>query len=198
MCIRDSIISKPIEYVQKKNTEEISRGKSQTAASPDMNEYLKQILVEIKDLSDNVRYINNRIDGLEGKTYVQKAYKDEEKGMYTVKSKTESRNDMDNTELKKSNFREKFMNSSTIPKYDNLLMKQENINTYVGKPGKDKPSDDTSQGIKDNIEMPGNDKQAFVPPAAKAYTNNINRKPQGEEPPYKYNNLFKKIGEFFK
>ena len=195
---KDYIITKPIEYVHKKNTEEISRGKPQTVSSPDMNEYLKQILDEIKDLSDNVRYINNRIESLEGKTYVQKAYKEEEKSILPAKSKTESRSDMDNTELKKSNFKEKFMNSSTIPKYDNLLMKQENINTYVGKPGKEKPSGDISQGIKDNIEMPGNDKQAFVPPAAKAYTNNINKKPQGEEPPYKYNSLFKKIGEFFK
>ena len=69
------------------------------------------------------------------------------------------------------------MKNERPPNYESLLMKQENITTYVGKPDNVKVDSDT--------EKSGSEKQAFVPPDPK-------------EIPYKYNSLMKKIGEFFK
>lgn len=181
-------ISRPIEHTARNAVEDKPKEKLQAATSPETNDYLKQILDEIKGLSDNVRYLNNRIDNLESKPFIQKSPEEEVKEMLPARPRAAANNSYDQSELKKSNFKEKFMKSEKTPNYNSLLIKQENINTYVGKPSTSIITGEASPTIKAGAETAGNSKQAFAAPGSTVQ----------QVTPYKYNNLFKKIGEFFK
>lgn len=166
-------ISRPLESISRNISEDKPKEKVQSAPLPDMNDYLKQIILEIRDLSDNVKYLNNKIGGAENIN---------SKESLPVKTTNPPKIAAEQPALKKSDFKEKFMKNERPPNYESLLMKQENITTYVGKP--------------DNVN---NEKKAFAPSNAEVpKNNNDNWAEDPEEVPYKYNSLMKKIGEFFK
>ncbi|NLK34815.1 MAG: hypothetical protein GX301_05125 [Gracilibacteraceae bacterium] len=168
-------ILRPVEYITDGISEGKPKEKVQTAPIPDMNDYLKQILVEIRELSDNVKHLNSRIGSLENKN---------------EKNFTPEKTAIEHPILKKSGFKEKFMKSERLPNYESMLKKQENITTYVGKPVAAKPDSDIPQ---DSV------KQAFVSPnAADQKNNEDNCAEDSGEIPYKYNSIMKKIEEFFK
>jgi len=174
-------ISRPVEHISRTIPEDNPKEKTQAAPIPDMNDYLKQILDEIRNLSDNVKYLNSRIGSSESRNSKDPA---------PAKAVTVDKTATEQPTLKKSSFKEKFMKNERLPNYESLLMKQENITTYVGKPGTVNPASDISQD---------GDKQAFVPPNTAAPNNNKdNWTEDPDEIPYKYNSLMKKIGEFFK
>jgi len=181
---RDYSISRPIEHVARQAVDDKAEEKP-PAAAPEVSDYLKQILDEIKGLSDNLHHLNDRIDGLESKTYTGKhqTVKSEEP---TSGIKEENNNDLVNISLKKTNFKEKFMKNVKVPNYNNLLIKQDNITTYVGKPSADRTNGSNSQGK--DLNNDGSGKQAFAAPGPRQ--RDINRN--------KNNSLIKKIGEFFK
>lgn len=157
-------ISRPLELMSRTIPEDKPMEKVQSALLPDMNDYLKQIILEIRDLSDNVKYLNDKIGGIERKTIAPPKI--------TTEQPT----------LKKSDFKEKFMKNERPPNYESLLMKQENITTYVGKP--------------DDVKS---EKQAFVPPDSAAPKNNTDKWAKDpKEISDKHNSLMKKIEEFFK
>ena len=78
------------------------------------------------------------------------------------------------------------MKNVKIPNYDNMLVKQENITTYVGKPNADKSSEDTSSEADGNGDI--SEKQSFVAPGPRYQPDSTD----------KNSGLIKKIGEFFK
>lgn len=178
-------ISRPIEHVPKQVPEDKPKEKPQAAAVPEVNDYLKQILDEIKGLSDNVHHLNSRIEKLEGDTYAKKyplAKPDElpSENQESINAALGSKT------FKKTNFKEKFMKDVKVPNYDNLLIKQENITTFVGKPAVGKNSGTTSHGAEGNDDISG--KQAFVAPGSRHQSTGADKNA----------GLFKKIGEFFK
>ncbi|HQL36010.1 MAG TPA: hypothetical protein PLG67_05375, partial [Bacillota bacterium] len=130
--------------------------------------------------SDNVKYLNSRI----GRSEIR-----DSKDSAPTKAGTADKTAAEQPTLKKSGFKEKFMKNERLPNYESLLMKQENITTYVGKPGTVNPASDISQE---------SEKQAFVPPNTEAPKGNNSWTEDPDEIPYKYNSLMKKIGEFFK
>ncbi|MEA4847125.1 MAG: hypothetical protein VB106_07835 [Clostridiaceae bacterium] len=168
-------ILRPVEHISKSTDEDKIKDTPIADPQPDMNDYLKQILAEIKDLSDNVRYLNNRMGSIENRSS-----KEPLPIRPSIPAKNPVKNETEQPALKKSDFKEKFMKNEKSPNYENLLIKQDNITTYVGKSASGKPASDISQGIKTDNGAAGSEKQAFVPPRAE-----------------KGNNLFKKIGEFF-
>lgn len=168
-------ILKPAEYITDSNSEGKPKESVQAVPIPDMNDYLKQILVEIRELSDNVKYLNSRIGSLENRN---------------EKNFTAEKTVIEQPPLKKSGFKEKFMKSKRIPDYESMLKKQENIITYVGKTNAAKTDSDISKG---------SGKQAFVPPDVSEQKNDKdNSIEDSEEIPYKHNSIIKKIEEFFK
>lgn len=178
-------ISRPIEHITRDFPENKPKEKLQTAAVPEMNDYLKQILDEIRGLSYNVKHLNDRIDSLESNTYFKKApMAKPAESTYSVSEKVHS--DSGNKALKKSNFKEKFMKSEKLPNYDNMLIKQENITTFVGKPAADKDSTNTTQAAEENKDT--SEKRAFVAPGLN----------QRNETTKNDNGFLKRIGEFFK
>ncbi|HOR86169.1 MAG TPA: hypothetical protein PLL98_06745 [Bacillota bacterium] len=185
-------ISKPIERISKNTDSEKSGGTQQFPTAPNMNDYLKQILSEIKDLSDNVQFLKSKIDDLESSTFVQKSQKDEKNFPFAAKPITAIRNESDYPELKKSGFKDKFMRIESTPSFDSISVKQDNINTYIGKPATKTPPDETSCETKGIIPATDNEKQAFVSPgaASRMGTDNANAS--------KSNALLKRIGEYFK
>ncbi len=195
---KDYNILRPLEHTTKIAAEDKQKEKPQAEVSTEMNDYLKQILNEIKGLSENVQLLNSRIDNLESKTFVQKAPEAEMKELFPAKPKPALNGILDMAPLKKSNFKEKFMKSEKLPNYETLLLNQEHITTYVGRPGVNAASGELSKENEANIETAGNGKQAFSGSGKK--TSQIAGEVVDEDSnaPYKYNSLFKKIGEFFK
>ena len=191
-------ISRPIEHTSRSTTEDKPKEKVQTAATNETSDYLKQILGEIKDLSENVKCLNSRIDSMESKTFVQNAAEEKQMELLPAKSRTAANGDSEGSRLKKSNFKEKFLKSGKTPNYDSLLMKQESITTFVGKPGANNESGDILQENKTSGETIGNEKQAYVHPGIAPKKASVRNNTLGAETTEKSNSLIKKIGEFFK
>jgi len=168
--------------------EDNPKEKLQAIVSPETNDYLKQILDEIKGLTENVRHLNNRIDSLESKTFVQKASEEELRELLTPRTRTAANDNTELSTLKKSSFKEKFLKNEKTPNYDSLLVKQENITTFVGKPAANKESKDTSQQLKASEDQADNGKHAYVSPGLRPENGNRD----------KNSSLLRKIGEFFK
>jgi hypothetical protein len=78
------------------------------------------------------------------------------------------------------------MKNGKVPNYDNLLIKQENITTFIGKPAVKKNNNDTSQGNTESDDL--SEKQAFVSVGSR----------QQKRSSYNGNGFLRKIGEFFK
>lgn len=189
---------RPVEYTSRNVTEDNPGEKHQAAAPPVTNDYLKQILNEIKDLSENIRNLNNRIDDLEHRTDISKVPEERTMELVHQRQKSEADNTYPNIKLKKSNFKEKFLKTEKTPNYDSLLINQENINTFVGKPKVSTDTRETSPEPKANPDTASSGKQAFVPPASFGQQTMRNEKSEESEATNKNNSVLKKIGEFFK
>ncbi|MHB1394670.1 MAG: hypothetical protein ACYCYE_16720 [Clostridia bacterium] len=175
-------ISRPIEHTSRNAVEDKPKEKLQTEVSNEMSDYLKQILGEIKDLTENVKYLNNRIDSLESKTFVLKAAEEEQEELLQSKSRTAANNASERSLLKKSNFKERFLKRGSTPNYDSLLLKQENITTFLGKTGINKAADNIEQESKANVETADNGKQAYVSPDIKSLSAAVDNEAQDTEP----------------
>ncbi|HYE10368.1 MAG TPA: hypothetical protein VEF53_09330, partial [Patescibacteria group bacterium] len=166
-------ISRPIEHSSRNVLEDKLREKPQAPASTETSDYLKQILGEIKDLSENIKYLNNRIENLESKSFGQKASQEEQTEVHQVKSKAAANVEYERTPLNKSNFKEKFMKSGKTPNYDSLLMKQDSITTFVGKPGVNQTIGDIPYENKAKAEASANEKHAYASPGAASQRSSI-------------------------
>jgi hypothetical protein len=186
---------KPLEYISYSTTEIKSTEKLQNSISIDTDEYLKEILEEIRSLSDSMKHLNSRIDNLEGKFVEAESKADKKVSPYMSKKQLPSTN----TPLKKSGFKEKFMNSNNSPTFQSLLMNQESISTFKSVPYSNgcKGSDKANMN-RAYVDEKTSENRAYVEPASN------NKKPPitGDTPIYKsdYKNssILKKIGEFFK
>lgn len=178
-------ISRPIEHLSRNISEVKPKEKLQAAAAPEMNDYLKQILDEIKGLSDNVQHLNGRLENLESNTIIKRNSTGKDGDMPPIRPE-KNNSDSGSKTLKKSNFKEKFMKNDKLPNYDNLLIKQENVTTFIGKPVTNKNSVNTPQETEVNVDISG--KQAFVAPGIRQQNGTSN----------KNNGFLRKIGEFFK
>lgn len=164
---RNYNILKPFEHLSRHAPEE--KPKEKTVAVTEVNDYLKQILDEVKGLSDSVKHLNSRMDDLENLSSARRDRTEK------TDSSPYSKQIMNISEeapkpLKKSNFKEKFMKNETTPSYGKLLISQENITTYVGKP--------STTSVTSSEDM--SEKRAFATPEKKNYS------------------FLRKIGEFFK
>ncbi len=176
-------IYRPIEHISVSTQDETPVEEPQ-AAAPEMNEYLKQILEEIKGLTDSVQNLNKRMGELEvgGLVRMQPSESNE-----AVQS---SRSEVPDNEyrkvLKKSNFKEKFMRYEKAPSYDTLISKQDNITTFIGKPAKAVSGENTKEEKDTNATTL--EKQAFAPPESRYISRSS----------HKSGSILHKIGEFFK
>ncbi|HYE80803.1 MAG TPA: hypothetical protein VEG39_01415, partial [Clostridia bacterium] len=168
--------------------EEKAKEKLINSVTTETNDYLKQILDQIKDLSDNVKFLNSRIDNLEGRNLVNKGYWGEPEELLPPSPITTANEALVHTSLNKSSFKEKFMKNEKTPNYDNLAIKQENITTFIGKPPANKNTGDTPQEAKAKDEPVSSEKQAYITPDFAGQ----------DGTPYRSNGLIKKLGEFFK
>jgi hypothetical protein len=191
-------ISRPIEHTTRSIIENKPKEKLQAEASTETSDYLKQILGEIKDLSENVKCLNNRIDSLESKTFVQKAAEEEKMELIPARSRTPMSSDSEVSRLNKSNFKEKFLKSVKSPNYDSLLMKQESITTFVGKPGVNTESGDIHPENKANDAATNNGKQAYVHTGFTSQKASVRNGTPNVETVERNNSLIKRLGEFFK
>lgn len=182
---KDYIISRPIEHISRNIVEDKPKEKPNAAAAPEVNDYLKQILDEIKGLSDNVQHLNGRLDNLESNTIIKGTSTEIFEDSSPIRSGI-TNSDFGSKILKKSNFKEKFMKNEKVPNYDNLLIKQENITTFIGKPSANKNNGNTLQGSTKNDDI--SEKNAFVAPGSR----------QQKEVSYNGKGFLRKIGEFFK
>lgn len=164
---RNNNILKPLEFLSSRAPEE--KPKEKASAVPEVNEYLKQILDEVKGLSDSVKHLNSRMDDLENITSAGREVHQKSDSVPYTKPITYDSEEVIKP-LKKSNFKEKFMKNETTPSYSKLLTRQENITTFVGKP--------VQQSGTASEEL--SEKQAFAAPKKKNYS------------------FLRKIGEFFK
>ncbi len=191
-------LSRPIEHTSRNAIEDKPNEKLQTEVSNEVSDYLKQILGEVKALAENVKHLNNRIDSLESNTFVQKAAEEGQKELLQAKSRTAANNASERSLFKKSNFKEKFMKNGSTPSYDSLLLKQESLTTFLGKPEVNKAIDDITQDSKVIGETADNGKQAYVAPNLKSQKASMSNGTDDTEPTEKNNGLIKKLGEFFK
>lgn len=161
---RNYNITRPIEHSSGFPKGDILKEKHPASASPEVSDYMKQILGEIKSLTDNVRYLNNRIDNLEGRTFVQKAAEELPNELSSSMPRTAANDIYERPALNKSNFKEKFMKNTRIPNYDSMVLRQENVTTYVGKPRAKKGTGNIPPEPTADVGPTENDKQAFTPP----------------------------------
>jgi hypothetical protein len=195
-------ITKPMEYMARntqpeKPAEKVAEKlaeKEDTGIPNENSEYLKQILNEIKNLSDDVRYLNRRIEGLENTSSIKNNAKEEN----AVRLAPRSVMTQESPSLKKSSFKEKFMKSTT-PDYKSLMLNQDGISLFESKPSQtpDKPGENIIES-KSAADAKASENRAFAePPANKGMAADKNSDAENASE-YKYNNVFKKIGEFFK
>lgn len=182
--------AKPLEHSVKSGKAEKSAEKPANDVPSEAADYLKEILNEIKSLSDSIKYLNKRLDSLEG---------NRELPALPALPAPLSNKTPENPVLKKSNFKEKFMKSTSSPDYKNLFLKQEGISAFAGKPAEDrgKPGEIAKES-KPAADASKNEKQAFVKPPIKSDKSDVGKNDIENPEDYKYNNIFKKIGEFFK
>lgn len=179
-------IYRPIEHISSSLQVEkpLERPQTPAVAALEMNGYLKQILEEIKGLTDSVQDLNRRMNQLEvgGFTRLQPVERKED-----VQSSSSSAPAPEYRKtLKRSNFKERFMKNEQAPSYDKLVSKQDNITTFVGKPSKSISSENTLQ--EKDTKAAGPEKQAFASSESR-YVSKSSRKSSS---------LLNKLGEFFK
>ncbi|MGE5631231.1 MAG: hypothetical protein ACM3TR_09075 [Caulobacteraceae bacterium] len=182
-------IIRPLEINLKNYAVDTPKEKGETISN-DMNEYAKEILNEIKALSENVKHLSSRLESLE-KTDSRKNYEGNAKQDKVETFNVRQSNTIENQPLKKTAFKEKFMKSNPLPSYESLLEDRNNVSVFASKPGDNKKKTaEASQSKKPD------DMYSSVParPTADAKADNIQENPAES----KYNNIFKKIGEFFK
>lgn len=160
-------ISMPVGHSSGNARGNMLRAKPLIYSSYEMNEYLRQILDEIKNLTDNIIHINKRIDNLESVAFVQKAAEGTPKELLRARQGTAANVAYEPVTLKKTNFREKFMSNTKIPNYDSLVLQQENVTTFVGQPEENKTNGDYPAEIKADGETAENEQQADVFPDPK-------------------------------
>lgn len=178
-------VSRPIEHAAKRISEDKPKEKLQISPPGDTNDYLKRILDEIKGLTDNVRHLNNRIDTLESSTFVQKVNEEVPVEFPAARPKTPGYDVDKPSTFRKSNFKEKFMKSIKLPNYDNLLLKQDNITTFVGKPGESKPTDNIPKETRVNAVVADSSRQANTAPESPLQNTNENKSSSDTEVPAK-------------
>ncbi len=195
---RNYNISKPIEHSAKKSNGDQHKEKQGSAGSLETNDYLKRILNEIKGLTENVQHLNSRIEDLESNSYVQKEYDRSPAALPASKQRTAGSDDIRTPVLHKSNFKEKFMKSVKVPKYDNLLIKQDNITTFVGKPGASKAPDEIPKENKPKAMAEDSNKKADNSPESAPENESRTNPSEPAEDNDNNNSIMKKIGEFLK
>lgn len=195
---KDYNIVRPVARAAKNAAEDKPAEKPANVAAPETNDYLRQILDEIKDLSENVRSLSIRIDNLENRADVSRASENGTKELIHQRQKYAADSAFPEVKPKKSNFKEKFMKAEKVPNYESLRINQDNITTYVGKPKADTEAQDTQPEQKMIPDAAGGEKQAFVPPISFGQQTVKINKQEEDGAESKDNSLIKKIGEFFK
>ncbi len=183
-------ILRPAGYLSKDTVSDKHESTNQLPEEPCVNECMKQILSEIKDLSDNVQFLRNRVESLEGRTFVESS--PSAKAIYAAK------NVPDHPKIRKSDFKEKFMKSENTPNFESLSMRQSNINTYIGKPEIKTLSGEAYQEIKSNSGSTDNEKKAYAASVSTALQNSGVTSTDKDGTQNKNNTLLKKIGSYFK
>jgi hypothetical protein len=152
----------------------------------------------MKDLTDNVRHLSSRIDNLESKTYIGKINEEGFKSLPQLKPHAAVNDTLEKSNIKKNNFKEKFMKNINAPNYESLLVKHENVTTYVGKPGVSQNAPDAQQENKSNSEPHSNEKQAYVNSVARLQNGKQEKIGSRPTPKTINNSWLRKLGEFFK
>lgn len=190
-------ILKPAEFFSGSIAADKPKKAYENANESDIKFSLNQILSEIKALSENMRSMDKRINGLERNTSGNNAYDREHIVTYTEKPEIDKITEDSNIKLKKSNFKEKFMNSRTAPNFESMLKKNQNITAFTGKENKNSVSGEIPQEIKDDNRTDANKKQAFATPG-KTVRQDTESTNANENETSDKNTLLKKIGEYFK
>jgi len=171
------VLSKPAEYVGKNSSPDVEQDRTDNEICCDTEGYLKQILAEIKSLSENIKYLSNRIDNIEKRASGNRTNQEETTQRTAAESLSSG-----TAPLKKSGFKEKFMNSPPPSEYKKLLSSNDGLSVFRSTP----------------ISQPKrNENRAFaLPPAG-----NEREQKKGARsniPDSNNSSFFKKLAELFK